>query len=157
MIEKCNFSLKYPISTLSRKLPNIIVRKVLTFAKVFTKGFLKLTNALHQPEMLAWYSLSQAATTCMLSSCFPGTNEKQRLSIALITRRFLLAACFCYYLLQSEVKLRHTNVLHMLFNVSCNHPWRSLILRRNALEKIYKSYNSKKSSFVLLTSLRSKR
>ena len=61
------------------------------------------------------------------------------LSVALITRRLLLrrfTTCFCYYSLPLEVILTDTNVLYILFNVSCNHPWRSL--RQNASEKINK-------------------
>ena len=52
-----------------------------------------------------------------------------------------------------EVILRDTYVLHMLFNVSSNRPCRSLSYRRNALEKMDKSYNAKKSFFVLLAGL----
>ena len=63
--------------------------------------------------------------TRFTSSCFPVVNEKQGLSVTLITRRFLqcqFTVCLCYYSLQLEVKLRHTNELYTQFNVSCNHP-----------------------------------
>ena len=43
-----------------------------------------------------------------------------------------------------EVILRDTYVLHMLFNVSCNRPWRSLSLWRNASEEVDKKLQYQK-------------
>ena len=43
-----------------------------------------------------------------------------------------------------EVILRDTYVLHMLFNISCNRPCRSLSQRRNASEKIDKKLQYQK-------------
>ena len=87
-----------------------------------------------------WYILKRVTLqTRFISSYFPVANEKQCLSVALITRRLLLrrfTICFCYYSLPLEVILTDTNVPYILFNVSCNHPWRSL--RQNASEKINK-------------------
>ena len=85
---------------------------------------------------------------------FPVANEKQRLSVALITRRCNIRLQHVSAIIHFHwkfIKLVHTNVIYMLLNVSFNHSWRTLSKRRKASKEIN---NSKKSSFMLLTSLR---
>ena len=85
-------------------------------------------------------------------------NEKQRESVALITRHFLqhlFTACFCYYTLSPGVN--YTSASECAIYAAAIIPRELLVRDETHQKKLTKSYNGKKSYFVLLTSLHLKK
>ena len=64
---------------------------------------------------------------------FPVSNEKQRLIEAFVTSVYSMLLLL-FNSIGKLIKLRRTNVLYMLFNVSCTPSW--LSQRRNAWKEI---------------------
>ena len=65
----------------------------------------------------------------------PVANEKQQ-GVSFNSRLQHVSVIIHFH--RKLIKLRHTIVLYMLVNVTCNHSWRTLSWRRNASKEIIK-------------------